>query len=186
MIEVEVKARAPEDMAERIIAIGGKLNVVENHHDLYFNSPLCDFRKSDEALRIRIKDDGARLTYKGPKLDDSTKSRKELTVKIDDPQKMEEILRSLGYVLSARVKKRRSKYTSSACPGAVIALDEVEGLGSFVEIEAEGDGGYEKERENVLGILRRLGQSESIRSSYLELLEERKPELVAGKSEQIR
>jgi len=178
MIEVEVKARATEDMAERIIALGGKLKVVENHHDLYFNSPLCDFRETDEALRIRIKEDGARLTYKGPKLDLATKSRNELTVRIDDPRQMEEILRALGYVLSARVNKRRSKYSY---PGVVIALDEVEGLGSFLEVEAEGDGDYEKEREKVLAIMRRLGLTESIRSSYLELLLERQ-----FKSGQIR
>ena len=84
MIEVEVKARAREDTKERIFALGATLLRVETHLDLYFNSPLRDFKTSDEALRIRIKEDGARLTYKGPKLDLETKSRRELTVKIDD------------------------------------------------------------------------------------------------------
>ena len=107
MIEVEVKARAPEDMAERIAALGATLLAVENHHDLYFNSPQRDFKESDEALRIRIKEEGARLTYKGPKLDQTTKSRLERTVKIDDPLQMEQILSALGFVLSAQVKKRR-------------------------------------------------------------------------------
>jgi adenylate cyclase class 2 len=171
MIEVEVKARAPEDIAERIAALGATLLVVENHHDLYFNSPLRDFRFSDEALRIRIKEEGARLTYKGPKLDKTTKSRLEMTVKIDDPLQMEQILSSLGFVLSAQVRKQRAKYS---CEGAVLALDEVEGLGRFVEVEAKGEGDYEVQRQKVLSILSRLGQNESIRSSYLELLEEKK------------
>ncbi len=69
----------------------------ENHRDLYFNSPQCDFRKSDEALRIRIKEEGARLTYKGPKLDSQTKSRLELTVHIDNPEEMVQILEALGF-----------------------------------------------------------------------------------------
>jgi adenylate cyclase class 2 len=171
MIEVEVKARAPEDMAERITALGATLLVVENHNDLYFNSPLRDFIVSDEALRIRIKEEGARLTYKGPKLDQTTKSRLERTVKIDDPQQMEQILLTLGFVLSAQVRKRRSKYSYE---GAVLAIDEVEGLGRFVEVEAEGVGDYEAQRQKVLSILSRLGLHESIRSSYLELLEEKK------------
>jgi len=171
MIEVEVKARAPEDIAERIAALGATLLVVENHHDLYFNSPLRDFRFSDEALRIRIKEEGARLTYKGPKLDKTTKSRLEMTVKIDDPLQMEQILSSLGFVLSAQVRKQRTKYS---CEGAVLALDEVEGLGRFVEVEAKGEGDYEEQRQKVLSILSRLGQHESIRSSYLELLEAEK------------
>ena len=107
MIEVEVKARAPKDMAEKIAALGAVLLVVENHQDLYFNSPLRDFKASDEALRIRIKEGGARLTYKGPKLDQTTKSRLERTVKIDDAQQMEQILLALGFVLSAQVRKQQ-------------------------------------------------------------------------------
>ena len=63
MIEVEVKARAGEDTAEKIVLLGAIPLAVENHRDLYFNSPLRDFRKSDEALRIRVKEGGARLTY---------------------------------------------------------------------------------------------------------------------------
>jgi adenylate cyclase, class 2 len=171
MIEVEVKARAPEDIAERIAALGVTLLVVENHHDLYFNSPLHDFIVSDEALRIRIKEEGARLTYKGPKLDQTTKSRLEWTVKIDDPQQMEQILLALGFVLSVHVRKRRAKYSYE---GVILALDDVEGLGSFVEVEAEGNGDYEEQKQKVLSILSRLGLHESIRSSYLELLEEKK------------
>jgi adenylate cyclase class 2 len=171
MIEVEVKARAPEDMAKRIAALGATLLAVENHHDLYFNSPQRDFKESDEALRIRIKEEGARLTYKGPKLDQTTKSRLERTVKIDDPKQMEQILCALGFVLSAHVRKRRAKYSYE---GVVLALDDVEGLGHFVEVEAEGEGDYEQQRQKVLSILSRLGLHESIRSSYLQLLEERK------------
>ncbi|MFZ3148553.1 MAG: class IV adenylate cyclase [Methanothrix sp.] len=171
MIEVEVKARAPQDLAERIAAMGATLLAVENHHDLYFNSPQHDFKESDEALRIRIKEEGARLTYKGPKLDQTTKSRLERTVKIDDPLQMEQILSSLGFVLSAQVRKRRAKYSYE---GVVLALDDVEGLGRFLEVEAEGEGDYEQQRQKVLSILSRLGLHESIRSSYLQLLEEKK------------
>ena len=75
MIEVEVKARALPETIGNILALGATLIGTENHRDLYFNSPLRDFKESDEALRIRIKEEGARLTYKGPKLDKETKSR---------------------------------------------------------------------------------------------------------------
>jgi adenylate cyclase class 2 len=171
MIEVEVKARAEKDTQEKIKALGAKLLKVENHHDLYFNSPLRDFKVSDEALRIRIKEEGARLTYKGPKLDQETKSRLEWTVKIDDPVQMEQILLALGFELSAEVCKRRTKYSFG---DIVIALDEVEGLGSFLEVEAVGDIGWEIQRTKVLSVLAGLGLGVSIRSSYLELLEEKK------------
>ena len=170
MIEVEVKARAPEGMAERIAFLGGELTAVENHQDLYFNSPLRDFRRSDEALRIRIKEEGARLTYKGPKLDSTTKSRLEMTVRIDDSRQMEEILGHLGFVLSATVRKRRTKYSYQ---GLTLALDDVDGLGCFLEVEAQGEGDIGEQRQKVLRVMSELGLHESIRSSYLELLEEK-------------
>jgi adenylate cyclase class 2 len=182
MIEVEVKARAPEGMAEKIAALGGELIAVENHQDLYFNSPLRDFKRSDEALRIRIKEEGARLTYKGPKIDRTTKSRLELTVRIDDARQMEEILGHLGFVFSAAVFKRRSKYSYK---GATLALDDVEGLGSFVEVEAQTEADIEVQRRKVIGIMGELGLHESITSSYLELLEEKKQHPAAGNSEPI-
>ena len=182
MIEVEVKARAPEGMAERIASLGGELIAVESHQDLYFNSPLRDFKRSDEALRIRIKEEGARLTYKGPKIDSSTKSRLELTVRIDDARQMEEILGHLGFILSATVFKRRSKYSYK---GVTLALDEVEGLGCFLEVEALAEADIEEQRRKVVGIMRELGLDESIRSSYLELLEDKNQHPAAGNSEPI-
>ena len=182
MIEIEVKARAPEGMADRIASLGGELVAVENHLDLYFNSPLRDFRRSDEALRIRIKEEGARLTYKGPKLDSATKSRMELTVRIDDARQMEQILCHLGFALSATVRKRRSKYSYQ---GLTLALDEVEGLGSFLEVEAQAEADIDEPRRRVLKVLGELGLDESIRSSYLELLEEKRQLNACVKSEQI-
>ncbi len=182
MIEVEVKARAPEGIEEKILSLGGELKAVENHHDLYFNSPVRDFRESDEALRIRIKEGGARLTYKGPKLDALTKSRLELTVKIDDARQMEEVLINLGFATSAELRKRRTKYSYQ---GTTLAFDEVEGLGSFVEVEVGGEGDIDLQRQKVLLVLKQLGLGQSIRSSYLELLEEKGLVSAADRGEQI-
>ena len=182
MIEVEVKARAPEGMAEKIASLGGELIAVESHQDLYFNSPLRDFKRSDEALRIRIKAEGPRLPYKGPKIDRATKSRLELTVRIDDARQMEEILSHLGFVLSATVFKRRSKYSYK---GVTLALDEVEGLGCFLDVEAEAEEDVEEKRRKVLEVMGELGLHESITSSYLELLEEKQQHPAAGNSEPI-
>jgi len=170
MIEVEVKARARPETIGNILALGATLIGTENHRDLYFNSPLRNFKESDEALRIRIKEEGARLTYKGPKLDKETKSRLELTVKIDRPEEMEKILRALDFMRSAEVRKRRTKY---ALDDAVVAFDEVEGLGSFVEVEISGVEDWEMQASKALALLGRLGLGESIRSSYLELLAEK-------------
>jgi adenylate cyclase class 2 len=171
MIEVEVKARCSPDIVENIVNLGGVLLEVENHVDLYFNSPFHDFASTDEALRIRVKEKGPRLTYKGPKLDSETKSRREITVNVDDPEALEDILTALGFSLAAVVKKQRTKYSLD---GAILALDLVEGLGTFVEVELSGGEDWNVERDKVLKIMARLGLKDFIRKSYLELLTERR------------
>lgn len=179
MIEVEVKARCDSEVADKILAMGAVLKGTEHHHDIYFNSPSRDFRKTDEALRIRTKEEGARLTYKGPKLDSRTKSRVELTVELDNPMAMEKILSELGFRPSGEVRKRRTKYTLGK---VTFALDDVDGLGSFLEIEALAEDDWTDKQEMVLEILKRLGQGESIRKSYLELLEEQKEDVSKASS----
>lgn len=169
MIEVEVKARSVPGIEKKILDLGGELMGVENHLDLYFSSSFRNFAKTDEALRIRVKKEGARLTYKGPKLDSETKSRRELTVRVDDPNALESILESIGFSRAAVVKKRRTKY---ALGEAVLCVDEVEGLGSFVEVELAGDEEWEAQKRTAQDILKRLGLGDSIRKSYLELLDD--------------
>ncbi|NYT02460.1 MAG: class IV adenylate cyclase [Methanosarcinales archaeon] len=174
MIEVEVKARAPPDLEQRILALGASPLAVETHRDIYLNGLPCDrdFARTDEALRIRIKEQGAFLTYKGPKLDSLSKSRQEITVQVDDPSAAEALLSSLGFVRSMEVRKVRRKYRLG---DLVIALDQVEGLGSFVEVEVMAlPADWEGRRQEVLDLLSRLGAEEHIRASYLELMLQRK------------
>ncbi|MHC1631833.1 MAG: class IV adenylate cyclase [Methanotrichaceae archaeon] len=167
MIEVEVKARCSPEIKDKIIELGGELIGVENHLDLYFNSPFHDFASTDEALRIREKEEGFRFTYKGPKLDSETKSRREITVKIDDFEALEEILKLLGFTRAAVVKKQRTKYSLE---GAILALDEVKGLGTFLEVELSGGEDWTIQKKAILEIMDRMGLKKTIRKSYLELL----------------
>ncbi len=170
MIEVEVKARAPADLLKRLSECKAVPGAVERHRDIYFRSPVRDFKATDEALRIRIKDSGAYLTYKGPRLDSSTKTRQEVTVPVADAEALEEILTSLGFVRFAEVIKTRRKYLLDE---ATVAVDQVEGLGSFVEVEMGVSADWGSARDRVLGILGNLGAEECIRKSYLEMLLER-------------
>uniref|UniRef100_UPI002FE27DBA class IV adenylate cyclase n=1 Tax=Methanothrix soehngenii TaxID=2223 RepID=UPI002FE27DBA len=103
--------------------------------------------------------------------------RRELTIRIDDPTQMRDVLSLLGFVLSAKVRKKRTKYSYQ---GMVIALDEVEGLGTFLEVEAQAEANWEKEKDRVLSVLKRLELEHTIRRSYIELLEEKRADLKIG------
>jgi len=76
-IEIEVKAYA-EDLAAietRLQRLGAVFTGAVHQTDRYFNHPQRDFAQTDEALRIRIADDRAFMTYKGRKFDRLSKTR---------------------------------------------------------------------------------------------------------------
>jgi adenylate cyclase class 2 len=81
---------------------------------------------------------------------------------------MDLILSRLGFIRVAEVEKWREYYSYR---GATVSLDEVKGLGSFVEIEAPGSPVQKNPEEFVREIAKELGvEGEPILSSYLELL----------------
>ncbi len=166
-MEVEIKFKADRGVEERIKRIADFV-CEKVEEDVYFNSPVRDFRESDEALRIRRDGEGIRITYKGPKVDEETKTREEIEVKVDDYGKAIEIFNRLGFRAIRRVVKRRRIYRTG---DVTICFDDVEGLGCFVEIEVKSDD-VEGAKRRVFEVARALGfdPSESIRESYLELL----------------
>jgi adenylate cyclase class 2 len=172
MIEVEVKVRASHDEVEERLEELGAVRVAEKtQKDTYFAAPHRDFAQTDEALRVRRENGEAYITYKGPKLDEETKTREEHETHVGDAEEARAIFESLGFEEFGTVKKQRTVYELD---GATVTLDDVEGLGEFVEIEigAEGDAETEEARAEILGTLERLGLNpdNSVRDSYLELL----------------
>lgn len=176
MIEVELKGYADDEIFKRVRE-RFKFMRKETHEDIYFQHPCRDFSKTDEALRIRIKRFNGHfegfLTYKGPKVDGESKTRKEIEVVISDIDTHIDLLRSLGFKDVLTVVKIREKYYAEK--GVNIALDEVEGLGKFIEIEklVMDEKSIEKEVNKLKNILKSLGVKKFERRSYLELLLEK-------------
>ncbi|WP_048147974.1 class IV adenylate cyclase [Palaeococcus ferrophilus] len=173
MIEVEVKGYANGSVMK---AVKEKFNLMrrEMHEDTYYQHPCRDFAETDEALRIRVKRFNghfeAFLTYKGPKIDERSKTRREIEVTIEDPDKYEELLKALGFREVTTVRKVREKYFVRK--GVVVALDEVEELGTFIEAETLVEEGQDVEGavKELVELLKSLGVKRFERRSYLELL----------------
>ncbi len=176
MIEVEIKGYADDEVFKRVRK-NFQLIRKEYHEDTYYAHPCRDFSSTDEALRIRIRRFNghfeAFLTYKGPKIDQHSKSRVEIEVPINDPDKHAEILRNLGFSEVLTLDKVREKYYVDK--GVVIALDEVSGIGKFVEIEtfAEREEEVPRKVSFLREVLGDLGVKRFERRSYLELLLEK-------------
>ena len=102
MIEVEVKAKINsfDEMEEKLSKIGALKTKKEFQEDIYFNSPVVDFAKTDEALRIRTTTEDEKtnifITYKGPKIDQKSKTRHEIEMGIEDAKKCAGIFEAIG------------------------------------------------------------------------------------------
>jgi len=172
-MEVEVKAYA-EDLKKieaRIREMGAEPTWEGDQVDTYYNHPKRDFAKTDEALRIRKEKDRNALTYKGPKVDNLSKTREEIQFSIENAEAAGTMLIKLGFSVSCVVKKHRKKFKLGELK---ISLDSVEDLGDFVEVEALDTNISEHEvsevRDRIIVIMDELGLVKRERTSYLELL----------------
>ena len=79
-IEVEQKFPVADRAAldRQLAALGFVPRDAELQVDQYFAHPARDFARTDEALRIRRVGQFNYITYKGPKLDATTKTRREI------------------------------------------------------------------------------------------------------------
>lgn len=173
MIEVEVKAEINnfKEMEEKLEKLGAEKSKKEFQEDIYFASPIVDFARSDEALRIRSTNNYTFITYKGPKLNDKAKTRKEVEMAIESARKARDILEEIGFKEVRRVRKNRQYYTFE---NFEISLDDVEGLRPYMEIEIalEGNSDYSEAQDKIFKLFEKLGITEGFeRTSYLELLE---------------
>jgi len=191
MYEVELKVCADHDAVRRRLAeLDAEPVDAVGQTDVYYDAPHRDFATTDEALRIRqevlvdgVADDTddadfdwptdagtTKLTYKGPLVDDSSKTREEFETGVTDRDAMEGILDGLGFEPAATVRKHRRRFALS---GYTVTLDEVDGLGEFVEVETEvTTDDIEEARDGAVDVLDSLGldADDGIRTSYLGLL----------------
>jgi adenylate cyclase class 2 len=176
LIEVEVKAIVKdfEEVRNKLTQIGAVKIKTEHQSDIYYNAPHKDFGETDEALRIReIPEKGKKrviLTYKGAKLDNISKTRKEIEVDVSDSKNTSLILENLNFRRAASVKKNRDIYHIKEF---IITLDTVQDVGTYVEIETEAneDEDTSESIQKIYDIYKQLGIEEGFeRRSYLELM----------------
>jgi adenylate cyclase, class 2 len=140
--EVEMKFPVADLTAveARLALIGAKLSAAEAEPDTYFAHPARDFAQTDEALRLRRRRDAYFITYKGPKIDTTTKTRHEIDLPLATGETnfpaWRSLLENLGFTAVAEVRKsRRKAHLAWRGQNVEISLDEVEQVGSFVEME---------------------------------------------------
>jgi adenylate cyclase class 2 len=180
--EVEQKHRVPdvEALVTRLAQRGAELDPAIVQSDRYFAHPARDFARTDEALRIRTSGGRSFVTYKGPKLDVVTKTRRELELPLDeqdaDGSQFAELLAALGFRPVAMVRKGRRRfcldYDGRHVEGA---LDEVDGVGTFIELELiADDANLEAAKQVIRELAAELELGPTERRSYLGMLLEKR------------
>ncbi|MBA2224719.1 MAG: class IV adenylate cyclase [Thermogemmata sp.] len=178
MLEVEIRYRLTDADAlrQRLAEWGAEEPSERIETDHYFNAPHKDFRKTDEALRLRCVGETNRLTYKGPRRDSQTKTRPEIEVPLANGQETarqaRDFLIALGFRYVATVSKRRQVYRLQRRGFPVeICFDDVYQVGSFVEVEIlTEDENYEQAKATLLQITQELGLHQRELRSYLQMV----------------
>jgi adenylate cyclase class 2 len=139
-LEVEQKYRVPSlaPLHQRLVAIQARRLADEEQLDLYLQHPARDFSISGEAFRLRRINGNAVITYKGPRQEGPIKVRTEIELPLaeDTDGDWLEILERLGFRRVHTIRKHRSLYLwPKAAQPLSVMLDEVDGLGFFVELE---------------------------------------------------
>jgi adenylate cyclase, class 2 len=178
-LEVEQKylLTQPEQVAACLDTLGVQWQPPIQQSDIYFNHPIRDYAQTDEALRLRSVAEQNCITYKGPKLSATTKTRQELEIPLVAGlvhlEQYCELLTALGFRRVREVcKERRPGTVEWQGQSIEIAWDQVAGLGTYIELElcVEPEN-LATAQAMILSLATKLGLTEPERRSYLEMLE---------------
>ena len=177
-LEIELKYQIDDlsKVRRTLEGLGARFEEPVSQIDSYVRHPVRNFAETDEALRLRRVGEQNCITYKGPKIDKETKTRREIELSLEAGERSfdswRELLKILGFSSVRDVaKERQSGIVRWEGDDVHLALDEVGGLGSYLEIEILAD---EKDldvaKSRVLSLAKKLGLERLERRGYLDLL----------------
>ena len=188
MYEVEQKfpVADPAALEARLVGLAARFREPVEQVDRYFAHPCRDFVKTDEALRLRRVGDDVAATWKGPRIDSASKTRRELELGLapvpplpGGPRggqatldRWTELLEALGFRRVRDVaKRRRAARVHWQGTEVEAALDRVAGIGDFLELELQAAAGeVPLATACIESLARALGCDAQERRSYLELV----------------
>ncbi|MBR9703168.1 class IV adenylate cyclase [Candidatus Woesearchaeota archaeon] len=136
-MEIEVKARCDDTalVKKKLAELGAIKKGEKRQVDEYYNHPSRDTRKTKEYIRVRYTPgkEGCVLAYH---INLSDGVNKEYEVKIDDLETLKQILDGFGFPLLGTIDKNREVFKLGEL---TITVDDVKNIGTFVEVEADGE-----------------------------------------------
>lgn len=180
-IEVKVRVENPGPVMRALEALGCMWSTPITQHDTVYVkdvSSVDNYLRNNDFLRLRVQNgDTTILTLKHhpERADDPDSAPLEHELTVDSKEVMEQLLLTLGFSEAVQIKKARKKAKYEKWE---ICVDEVEGLGTFIEIEelATPDISVPETRERMRAFLTQVGipAGELFTARYDTLLLEKK------------
>ncbi len=160
-IEVKIRIESVSAFDRQVLGLDPKVLTRRHFEDNFLmDFPEKKITSGRRILRIRLTEERALLTYKGPPKEDAIfKVREEIETGLEDGRNAVKILQNLGLKVWFRYQKYRREY---AVDNVVIAIDETP-IGNYAELEGETDGIYRLARAL------KIEKSEFMRYSYYDL-----------------
>ncbi len=151
MKEIEVKAhlKNKDEVKEKLNALGCEFSQPIKQTDVVYAkvvSSLPEFLKNEHFLRIRERSDGKYIFTVKQSKSHAVLTKSEHETEILDKEELEKALFLMGYKIANQVVKVRQ---TAQYKDFEICLDEVEELGSFIEVEKMSDGDVDEVRREL-------------------------------------
>lgn len=141
-VEIKIKIENFEEIKTKVSAVGKLIKSIKQvddyfipyHRDFFAQKP-----QPTEWLRIRTNPDKVIFEYDksiNKKASGEQECAEEYETVISDPEEFRKILNFLDFKKVVTIDKQREYWD---CGNLEIALDNVDGLGSFIEVEAKGN-----------------------------------------------
>jgi adenylate cyclase class 2 len=137
-IEVKAKLKNKEKVLNSLETLGAVLSLPIAQDGTEYaktGNTLSEYLSNDHFVRIRTENGVHKMTVKKPSKDFAL-AKLEFESKIENREEIEKALMIMGYNPVLRIKKIRQKAKYKEYE---ICIDEVEELGSFIEIEKMSD-----------------------------------------------
>jgi adenylate cyclase class 2 len=160
-IEVKAKVESLHVLKNKLEELGCAFNNPAEQKDTIFVNFDGDFTKfmpNTNFLRIRETNNKILFTLKRPQSNELDCIEKE--IEVSDKEQLKDMLELMGYHEAIQVHKIRTK---TQYKDMEICLDDVRGLGTFIEVEKITDGDGEIVQNELLHFLESLGVSKEDR-----------------------
>jgi adenylate cyclase, class 2 len=175
MIEVELKAHLLDrEATEKKVASFAPFVCDFEKFDAYWHGPEWRISRGAKGFRVRTEEGETTVNFKSKRCEGGVEINHEREFQVSDPAALNEFFLRLGCEPFFTKRKRGKRFEMSSDSGTrpiTIEVLELEGLGSFIEIEAlleeEAPEAVALAQGEIRGLLSRAGvEEDAIESRY--------------------